>query len=658
MSRCINLVLFIILLTAKLHSATMSFHIDSTSAIRNPAMGWVLYIDAFAGPDPVSDGFPNAEDYWEQQDPYVANASILYIRAPWAQFEPTEGNYSWVNDQNYKNLINGALDRGLKLAFRIYVHGMDCYREATPTFVRDSGCKGYDFEVIGNDTIPISWTPHTFDPIFKDKFSNFIRAFAAEYNKPDIVDFIDGEGLGWWGEMHHINYLSTQQKNDVYNWITNLYKDNFSRILIGIIYASPWSDYGEVHSFPIELQNSALKDNGFIIRRDSYGNIQPPIDKELIKNHWPMIPVYAENWDRNFDSWQTIPNQPFGTLREYLTAVIREAEECHANTLDLRRPADTEIWHTETPDLVDYFVKNGGYRLSPLTITYPTSIYSEGQFIIDHTWKNIGFGRLPNDRHGWNYKYKVAFALLNKANGKVVFQTHVAEPSTWVKGKTYRYRTPVSFHYVSAGVYDLAVSIVDEARMNLPTIKLATTQKPINGWYKIGTVNVFSNQPIPAPKYENLAPSAYISTNIPSDDGRMISMLNNGDYSSSSDAWISNSFFFKKSSPQFISLDMGEKLVEFTELQLIHNPFYVGNFKIQVLENGIWVNKTLTKTTISNGTKLSMNGPIKSKKIRIDIDNWKDKYGGYQSVVLHEILLFGIEQRPLKIKQSIDLLLK
>lgn len=55
--------------------------------------------------------------------------------------EPEEGKYAWLYDENYKKLIQGALDRGLKLCFRIYNNGQDNLRTGTPDYVRRAGAK-------------------------------------------------------------------------------------------------------------------------------------------------------------------------------------------------------------------------------------------------------------------------------------------------------------------------------------------------------------------------------------------------------------------------------------------------------------------------------------------------------------------------------------
>ena len=100
-----------------------------------------------------------------------------------------------------KALIQGALDRGLKLAFRVYIDGQDNIHNGTPDFVREAGAKGYAVHKLWDPANENNnWTPYADDPVFQEKFGNFIRAFAKEFDNPEQVDFIDAYNLGWWGE--------------------------------------------------------------------------------------------------------------------------------------------------------------------------------------------------------------------------------------------------------------------------------------------------------------------------------------------------------------------------------------------------------------------------------------------------------------------------
>ena len=86
-----------------------------------------------------------------------------------------------------KKVIQGALDRGMRLSFRVIVDSRDRKNEATPAYVFDAGAKYY--------TDNGKRSPYPDDPIFQEKYAKFIEAFAQKYNNPDLVEFIDGYGL-------------------------------------------------------------------------------------------------------------------------------------------------------------------------------------------------------------------------------------------------------------------------------------------------------------------------------------------------------------------------------------------------------------------------------------------------------------------------------
>ena len=102
-----------------------TFTPDLTSLVRNPLSGWTIYDDANGN---VSD----AASYWNLQDMVARRfSSIFYFRVRWSSLEPQEGKYAWEHDENIKALLKGALDRGLKLAFCVYVDGQDNITNAT-----------------------------------------------------------------------------------------------------------------------------------------------------------------------------------------------------------------------------------------------------------------------------------------------------------------------------------------------------------------------------------------------------------------------------------------------------------------------------------------------------------------------------------------------
>ncbi|WAC39550.1 hypothetical protein [Pedobacter sp. SL55] len=134
---------------------------DSTTVLRNPLNGWVMYAARNAD-----------ETYWDteffvpalgRKVKAIDYASACYIRTSWSSLNPQDGVYAWDNpNSKIAKLIKGAEKRGLPLAFRIVVDGRD-QGQNTPKFVFDAGAKFY----LENPENPNRQTPYPQDPIFR-----------------------------------------------------------------------------------------------------------------------------------------------------------------------------------------------------------------------------------------------------------------------------------------------------------------------------------------------------------------------------------------------------------------------------------------------------------------------------------------------------------
>ncbi len=471
----------------------------TSGLVKNPAMGWVLYCDAFG--QMTIDNMPdenkcvmNPSLFWESFDNSGATdkASIFYLRAPWSYFESEEGNYAW-NDpaSTYQELVQGALDRGLKLSFRVYMDSQDSWTQATPQYVRDAGAKGY---------INTYWNPYINDTVFLDKFTKFIAAFGEKYNDPSKVDFVDAMGLGAWGEGHNIRHDSSQpgNVNTSVKAVADAYEIAFDKVLKGAQQGGALASIGE------GLVDSNHYD---ILRRDSFGMPQyfGESDKAYYVNRMLGlgIPLFAENgWNyfaHDFEGYMNRNGKPYTNIRDMLKASLKDAKDARANTFDLRVPEDAAEW-MKNEDLVDDFIVNGGYRFVPTNFTFPTTIQSSDYVTVTSEWKNTALGKMPNNRPAWGYKYKVAFALLDTETALPVF-THVTniDPSDWLKGRNYMYESNISFGDIPNGTYDFAYGIVDTTNNNEPAINLAITEEKTNsGWYKMGKTTVSNIAKTPA----------------------------------------------------------------------------------------------------------------------------------------------------------------
>ncbi|MNT59594.1 hypothetical protein D3C72_1971180 [compost metagenome] len=103
----------------------------------------------------------------------------------------------------------------------------------------------------------------------------------------------------------------------------------------------------------------------------------------------------------------------------------------------------------------------------------------------------MGWGYFPNNIPQWNFKYKVAFALLDASGSvKKVFVDKDSEPSAWLKNTPVKYELKTSLG-VPAGTYTWAVAIVDTTKDNQPGIRLAVNGDiTAEGWLKLINVQV------------------------------------------------------------------------------------------------------------------------------------------------------------------------
>jgi len=475
---------------------------DEHSVIRNPLNGWVMYAARTA------DGA-----YWDSQF-YVPElnkkvkaidyASACYIRTSWSSLNPKEGVYTW-KDPNSKigKLIKGAAKRGLPVAFRIVVDGRD-QGQNTPKFVFDAGA-GYFLE---NAAHPDRQTPYLQDSVFRKYYTRFVEALAKDFNNPEQTSFIDAYGFGKWGEAHNVVYQNPNDaspentekaKEEVLDWVTDLYTRTFTKVPLVINYhrlvGHPES-WAPANPNSKRLLEKAIK-KGYSLRHDAFGmtGYYQDWEKDFAKAWNFKRPIIMEG------GWITTGTHrywidPSGNYREGHPEDVRKGEfdaaaEAHVNMMDFRAGGDTNSWFENAFPLVQNFVSRGGYRLFPDQVELPAKVKSGTQAAITHRWKNMGWGYCPNNIPQWNYKYKVAFALINQ-KGKVaaVFVDKNSEPSDWIMDRpaTYNFKTNVN---LPAGSYSWAVAIVDTTKQNSPGIKLAINGDLIaNGWVKLNNVQI------------------------------------------------------------------------------------------------------------------------------------------------------------------------
>lgn len=432
------------------------FTLDDVSNLKNPYMGWTLYAEGGQ-----LTGNPSA--YWYLQDEAAEKyAGVFYLRWRWSDLEPEEGVYAWdCTDyakypicRDFQNYIKGALDRGLRLAFRIYVNGRDNHKAATPQYVLD-GAETYIVE-------PGHRTPYADDEFFLEKYEKFIAAFGKEFNDPSIVDYVDSYGLGWWGEEHHIEYKNPNKKLESHNRIVRAYAKAFDKVI-------------NVINFGVrteEQENVVYDELGFTSRRDGYASVHFPVSqqKEFV-TRFPETPIIAEAC---YWGGAPISNQEGGkwpSWKDYYRDVVALALDTHANYLDLRTETETARYLEDALSDVKAFVSKGGYRIWPVSVSY---CLNGKKLEVVHKWKNSGVGVLPNNNVHLRNKYKVSIAVFDRNRNMVLrVLSDKIDLSRLIGELVLESKESLDLSSLPSGSYTIGVGIINTIENDSKDIRLA-----------------------------------------------------------------------------------------------------------------------------------------------------------------------------------------
>jgi len=117
----------------------------------------------------------------------------LNILLNWSDLEPQEGVYDW---SKLDAALTAAELHGKRVAPRVYTSAGD-FGYATPDWVFEAGAEAY----IPDDGAEV-WQPVPTDPVFTEKFGEFLRVLGERYdNDPAIEYFQTNAGMGTFGEM-------------------------------------------------------------------------------------------------------------------------------------------------------------------------------------------------------------------------------------------------------------------------------------------------------------------------------------------------------------------------------------------------------------------------------------------------------------------------
>ena len=489
---------------------------ERESILRNPFSGWVLY----AG---LGDGL--ADDYWEQYDrlecPSVPEgyvkvsdyASMVLIRIRWADANPERGVYIWDEGvdtkqaQRLRLLMEGAKERNMKLVFNFTADSRDFTYQMVPEYVREEiEAAGREVYWSKNGATDL-WTPYPDDPVFQKCYAEFMRAFAAKFDDPDITAFIGGFGIGLWGEYHRCIYSTGDDspREAVFDWVTNLWNETFKNVPIAVQVhrwigtGTQWD--GDKYDPDSERLIQKAVDMGFSMQSAAFGmhTYFSTWEKSMLQKNRYLRPIASEGgWVRASHSISAIQGDGYSDWGDVRRGEYEDAIGSCVNTMDFRynsniNEGETWSWFNEAYEYVLKFIREGCYRLYPDRLTLPETLTNGSKATLAHRWVNLGYSYCPTNIPQYHDKYKVAFALLDpetKQPVKLYFDEQ-AQPCDWHKGSRTQYTFTFDVGTVAAGNYKWAVGIVDTSKQNAIGIRLAAKDRVTpDGWVELSDVRV------------------------------------------------------------------------------------------------------------------------------------------------------------------------
>ena len=421
-------------------------------ALVNPEMGWCFYkysnrLWAYGINTPENDTLD-----------WFPGCSTAYLRVLWNDIEPEEGDYRW---DLFDSLAQNWIAKGKKIAIRIICCSQT--ETATPQFVRDAGAKGFWFEyrtaTAGSGKLPPRWEPRYDDPVFLEKLTNFVKAFARRYDGDPNVAFVDVGSFGIFGEGHLWNTVQhyLQDKPENRGEFVRLAKIhlNLWKKLMPNTYLVVSDDLGGGWNPAEDDEMMAYcREIGIGFRDDSIFCFPP---KGTVKG-CPFEFWAHDGWARKFAPRYPVvletghmPNQQGALAGDEDAsawdedAYVRCVEEYQCSYMSIHDFPDAHL--KECRRAIDAINRILGYRFELREVTYPATVKRDTKVEIASTWVNVGVA--PKTKGA-----TLAWSLLN-ADGSVawcvtdnVFDFMTLEPKIKGVEKPRTARTPCRFGFV------------------------------------------------------------------------------------------------------------------------------------------------------------------------------------------------------------------
>ena len=465
---------------------------DAEALLHNPDMGWVLYENYPVDPRPG--GSSTLASLPEDDFAVVDEVAVMFS---WADVEKKGGDYNFSRP-------NHAYDywkkRGKRIQLRMSTESLLWFAgleepagKGVPEWLlgrmpaerkQVRKCEGIPYVVVDAR-----------DPLYLSRLEKFLAAVAKNFSGARPVTLVDLRGFGLWGEWHSgFQYASTEDRRAALIGVIDRYADAFKDNHVSLSYShdpdGPKELYaGSARTYEHAATGSyaeflrfsafdhALKRKNVTFRRDGAGGAvysnQRRLNDEAFRTLavGPMMSEFLGGYHANKKAGD-----------EWLRWMVDDALSLHPNYVNVLgwQAHDARDFLRERPDLVAHGLRNMGYRLVPVRVTYPEAAAAGVPFRIEMEWVNRGVGRAMRD-----FTLKLDLAD-GKGNTVASCDAGAMGTSKWVKGESYAVAKDVTFRDVAPGECVMRMSVVDPAGGK--AIALPLRDRREDGSCKVGTV--------------------------------------------------------------------------------------------------------------------------------------------------------------------------
>ena len=430
----------------------------------SPATNWV--VQQFREVDTL---FANPGQGWMSQArrPQPSTrfpCSVVYIRFNWVDVEPEQGKYNW---RVIDDVIGAWKPHGATVGFRVMTcnaHSAGYY--ASPKWLFDSGCKGFEYERGGDDPTSggkriLRIEPDYSDPIYLARHGEFLKALGDRYDGSPGVEFLDIGSYGIWGEWHTPHPAPVEVRKQ----IVDLYLKAFLQTPMVFM-----SDDAEVLKYALA--------HGIGFRRDGVGS--PWHEQNWIgSKKYADVPGMAETWRRAPVVFEWFGDYEY--LRSKGWSFDAAINFMLSNHVTLINDNIGRVPPEAMPQL-GKLARLAGARFVLRELTHEKEAASGSPLHLQMKWANTGVGKLYRP-------YTVQFTLTD-SSGKVCFKTDgKADPRQWLPGEHAASESLQLPAPLPAGEYALAVGLVDPAGQRRPFL-LAIDAPENDGRYSVSRLTI------------------------------------------------------------------------------------------------------------------------------------------------------------------------